>query len=254
MRKLTRRESLAALGTVTAGGLLAACGGDDGQTGGTTTAATTDTAASQAKTTPKATAALFDASQSCQVTAELTEGPYYIDVDKIRSDIREDREGTRLRLAFRVRDAQSCEPLDNAVVEVWHCDGLGIYSGFESASEGGPGGGSGPTDEKTYLRGAQVTNADGIVEFTTIYPGWYRGRTVHFHVKIAPSGSSVVTTQVFTTKEFDEQVYASAPYDQDTGRDTFNESDGIFQDELVLTLRKESGGVLGFTTFDVTAA
>lgn len=242
MRKLTRRQSLAAFGTVTVGGLLAACGGDgDGdQTTGVTTS-TGETATVRPKTTSKATAARFDEGESCQVTAELTEGPYYVDVDKIRSDIREDRNGTRLRLAFRVRDAGTCKPLDNALVEVWHCDALGSYSGVAG-------------DEGTYLRGGQVTNSDGIVEFVTVYPGWYPGRTVHFHVKIAPSGSSVVTTQVFTTTEFDEQVFASAPYDQRPDRDTFNDDDGIFEDELVLDLRRDGGGVLGFTTFDVKAA
>jgi protocatechuate 3,4-dioxygenase beta subunit len=236
----TRRQSLAAIGAVTAGGLLAACGGDDNPTAGVTTT-TGETTSVQTKTTSTATAALFDKSESCQVTAELTEGPYYIDVDRIRSDIREDREGTRLRLAFRVRDADTCKPIENALVELWHCDALGSYSGVAG-------------DRDTYLRGGQVTNSDGIVEFVTVYPGWYQGRTVHFHVKIAPSGSSVVTTQVFTTAEFDEKVYASAPYDQRPGRDTLNENDGIFQEQLVLTLREEKRGVLGFTTFDVKTA
>ena len=67
----------------------------------------------------------------------LTEGPYYFDVDAIRNDITEDREGTPLRLALRVLDAGSCEPIPNAIVDVWHCDATGLYSGFESASTGG---------------------------------------------------------------------------------------------------------------------
>jgi protocatechuate 3,4-dioxygenase beta subunit len=242
LRRLTRRESLAAIGSVTAGGLLAACGGDDEQRTAVTTT-TGETTSVPAKTTSTATAALFDEGESCQVTAELTEGPFYIDVDRIRSDIREGREGTRMRLAFRVRDADSCDPLPNALVEVWHCDALGAYSGVEGSS-----------GEETFLRGGQVTNRDGIAEFTTIYPGWYPGRTVHLHIKIAPSGSQVVTTQVFTAREFDERVYESAPYDERPGRDTFNDDDGIFDDSLVLTLREERGGVLGFTTFDVEAA
>ena len=133
--------------------------------------------------TGTATADLFGDSSSCTLTVEQTEGPYYFDADSIRSDIREDREGTRLRLAIRVRDADSCEPLKNAVVDLWHCDALGSYSGFEAASGGGPGGG-GRTDDEKYLRGAQVTNADGIVEFVTVYPGWYQGRTVHIHGKV----------------------------------------------------------------------
>ncbi len=241
MRRLTRRESLAAIGSVTAGALLAACGGDDEPSTAVTTT-TGETASVPAKTTSRTTSALFDEGKSCQVTAELTEGPFYIDVDRIRSDIREGREGRRMRLAFRVRDADSCQPLDNALVEVWHCDALGAYSGVEGASG------------ETFLRGGQVTNRDGIVEFTTIYPGWYPGRTVHLHVKVAPSGSRVVTTQVFTTREFDERIYKASPYDERADRDTFNEGDGIFDDALVLALREEQEGVLGFTTFDVKSS
>ena len=70
-------------------------------------------------TTSGATAALFDDAASCAVTPEETEGPYYFDADKIRSDIREDRKGTRLRLALRVRDAGSCTPIQEAVVDIW---------------------------------------------------------------------------------------------------------------------------------------
>lgn len=237
---MTRRQSLAVLGTVTAGGLLAACGGDDEPTA-TVTTSTGETTSVPAKTTSTGTAALFDDGRSCRVTPELTEGPFYIDADRIRSDIRDGREGARLRLAFRVRDADSCEPLPNAVVDVWHCDAEGSYSGVEG-------------DDERYLRGAQVTNRDGIAEFVTIYPGWYPGRTVHVHVKVAPSNAAVVTTQVFTTREFDEEVYASAPYDRRPDRDTYNEDDGIFDESLILTLREDGDGILGFTTFDVAAA
>ena len=84
----------------------------------------------------------FESAQSCTLTPELTEGPYYFDVDKIRSDIREDKEGVALQLGIRVRDAESCEPLPNCVVDIWHCDAAGSYSGFN--------------EEGTFLRGAQV--------------------------------------------------------------------------------------------------
>ncbi len=276
--KLSRREAMATLGTVSLGSILAACGED----GGPTRAARTERGASttvQSKTaTSKASAELFEGAATCAVTPELTEGPYYLDVDSIRSDIREDREGTSLRLAVRVRDAGSCEPIENAVVEIWHCDALGLYSGFESAStgDGGPpgggppgdgprgdgppggargsqggGGGREPTDEKTYLRGVQVTNADGIVEFTTIYPGWYRGRTVHIHAKVHLDRKTVLTTQLFFDEEVTSAVFKADPYGEDTGRDTFNDSDGIFEEELILTSSKEGDGYLGVMTFDV---
>jgi protocatechuate 3,4-dioxygenase beta subunit len=112
------------------------------------------------------------------LTRELTEGPYYFDVDSIRSDIREDRPGTTLRLGILVQDSETCAPIPDAVLDVWHCDAEGSYSrvrvgvpSVRRAAGGGPGGNSGPTDDETYLRGAHVTNAEGVVEFVTIYPG-----------------------------------------------------------------------------------
>jgi protocatechuate 3,4-dioxygenase beta subunit len=261
MPKFDRRQALAALGSVTLGGVLAACGADEERSAATSGEVTTTdgrSATVETKTqTSKATAALFDEASSCSVTAELTEGPYYFDVDAIRSDITEDREGTPLRLAVRVRDASSCEPIENAVVDIWHCDAGGLYSGFESASTGGggPSGGGGPTDEQTYLRGAQATNEDGIVQFRTIYPGWYRGRTVHIHAKVHLDRRTVLTSQLYFTEDVTERVYARDPYRGAGGRDTFNADDRIYREELELTLRDEGDdGVLGLITFDVNRA
>lgn len=118
---LTRRQALAGLGTVTLGSLLAVCGGGDDPA----PVATVDggTATVEPKSTETATSGLFDDSSACTLTAEQTEGPYYFDADAIRSDIREDRDGTPLRLAIRVREAELCAPLADAVVEVWHLPG-----------------------------------------------------------------------------------------------------------------------------------
>lgn len=258
MTELNRRQALSALGTVSLASLLAACRTGE-QT--VTTADVTTTSGATATIQPQTTATsakgslidLFDQAASCSVSAELTEGPYYFDVDSIRSDIREDRDGTTLRLAVRVREGAACTPIANAVVDVWHCDATGLYSGFESASQGGPGGGDGPTDKETYLRGAQVTNSDGIVEFVTVYPGWYRGRTVHIHAKVHLDGSTVLTTQFFFDEAVNAEVYANEPYASDTGRDVFNDSDGIFDQQLVLTTTPDGDGYLSLITLDVTA-
>jgi protocatechuate 3,4-dioxygenase beta subunit len=251
--RISRRKALGTFGAVSLGGLLAACGGDDepSTSSATTTEGATTTVAPKT-TTSKATAELFDESASCAVSTELTEGPYYFDVDAIRSDIREDREGTTLRLALRVRDAETCEPLENAIVDVWHCDALGSYSGFESASQGGPGGGR--TDDETYLRGAQATNAEGIVEFRTIYPGVYQGRTTHIHLKVHLDKQTLLTSQLFTNREFDDKVFADPPYAGEGGRDVYNEDDGIYDETLELTLSEDGDGVLGVMTFDVQRA
>jgi protocatechuate 3,4-dioxygenase beta subunit len=267
-KRIDRRQALAVFGSVSLASVLAACGSDDSASKVSTTNGRTTTVQSKTETSTAA-AELFDESASCSLTPQETEGPYYFDVDSIRSDIREDREGTLLRLAIRVRGAKSCKPLENAVVDVWHCDALGIYSGFESASKGAGGGGappgggpaggpgganSGPTDDETYLRGAQVTNADGIVEFKTIYPGWYRGRTVHIHAKVHLDKKTLLTTQLFFDEKVSETVYARKPYSSKTGRDTFNTTDNIFDEDLLLALKEKGGGYLGVMTFDVESA
>jgi protocatechuate 3,4-dioxygenase beta subunit len=258
MARLSRRQALTALGSVSLGSVLAACGGNGASPAGTPTAVPTEAgpAATVAPTTATdpGLAARFDAAATCSVAAELTEGPYYFDVDSIRSDIREDRQGTPLTLAVRVREAGTCAPLPDAVVDVWHCDAGGLYSGFESASRGGPGGGR--SDEETYLRGAQVTNRDGIVQFTTVYPGWYRGRAVHIHAKVHLDRTTLLTTQFFFDEATTAAVYAAEPYSATGTPDTTNATDGIFDPSLVLSLSEEPGdeGRLGLITHDLERA
>jgi protocatechuate 3,4-dioxygenase beta subunit len=142
----------------------------------------------------------------------------------------------------RVRDASDCSPLADAVVEVWHCDAAGSYSAFGSA------------EGEKYLRGAQVTNRGGVAEFTTIYPGWYPGRTVHIHAKVHLDNSRVLTTQLYFDDEFTERIYANAPYSQNAGQETLNSDDSIFDEALLLTLAGDGDGVTGVMTFDVQSA
>jgi protocatechuate 3,4-dioxygenase beta subunit len=229
MTRLSRRQALAGIGSVSLGALLAACGSDDD--GGEAGVDTTD------RTTP---AREFDEATTCTRTAEQTEGPFYFDVDSIRSDIREDREGTPLRLGVRVREAEECQPLANAVVDVWHCDPQGVYSGFEAG------------ENETFLRGAQVTDKDGVVEFTTVYPGGYSGRTVHIHAKVHVDRQTVLTTQFYFDDTVSEAVFASEPYASNGGRDTFNEDDALYSKDLELTLsRADADGYRALITLDV---
>lgn len=266
-KPIDRRRALAVFGAVGLGAVMAACGGDDksdtatgdtGDTGSSTGGSSTSTATAAPSGTSTATTDLLDAAGSCALTPEQTEGPYYLDIDRVRSDIREDRQGTPLRLAIRVRENSSCNPVANAAVDIWHCDATGLYSGFESASTGGGGGGrpggggASSTDTTRYLRGTQITNAQGIVEFLTVYPGWYRGRTVHIHCKVHLNNTEVLTSQLYFDEKVTSAVYASQPYASDTGRDTLNNNDGIFSDETILNLSKD--GAVGAINLDVKSA
>lgn len=187
---------------------------------------------------------------TCVVTPQLTEGPYFVDEGLIRSDIRDDpstgaiREGVPLRLAFRIFDATggACTPLAGAAVDVWQCDALGVYSDVRDIS------GLDTTGQR-FLRGAQYTDADGASEFLTIYPGWYRGRTVHIHFKIrtdpALGSGYQFTSQLFFDDALTDSVHARPPYNAKGRRDTLNANDGIFQggsDALTLAIIEEGDG------------
>jgi protocatechuate 3,4-dioxygenase beta subunit len=273
--RVSRRRALSIGGTISLGGLIAACGGGGGGDSGSATTATTP-AATGATTAPQAAsgdllAALADA-PNCVMAQEETQGPYWFDVDSIRRDIREGRPGTRLDLALRVQDMSECKaggepaPVADAVVEIWHCDAGGVYSGFESSSTGGPGSGgpgsdgggetsdgsysegvqeASPSDDGTYLRGAQVTDPDGVARFVTIYPGWYRGRTVHIHLKVHVDKRNVLTSQLYMDEDVNSEAFEAEPYAERTGRDTFNDGDGIFDETGIMAMTKTGDGYRG---------
>ena len=259
-REIDRRRALGLLGAGLGAAVVVACGGSDGgdeaspgsdDSPASTGDAGSGTTAPTAATAPGAavTPEMFAGAASCAVTPSGTEGPFYIDVDSIRADIREDREGARLRLAARVVDSDGCTPIKDALFDVWHCDAGGLYSGFEAASRGR--GGAGSSDASRYLRGAQITNADGIAELTTVYPGWYRGRTVHIHAKVLISNRDVLTTQLYFDDALTDSVYRAAPYNRRPNRDSRNESDGIFDERTILTVRRDGDGYLGLITIGV---
>jgi protocatechuate 3,4-dioxygenase beta subunit len=162
-------------------------------------------------------AAVATGAVSCVLTPELTEGPYYISGEAFRRDVTEGRPGAPLALRTTVVSASTCKPINSAVVEIWHADASGIYSGFgEGASN------------RTFLRGKQRTDRNGLAVFKTIYPGWYPGRTVHVHVKVWLGGNVVHTGQLFFPEATSDAVYANAPYAARGERDRHNTSDSIF--------------------------
>ncbi len=179
-----------------------------------------------------------DPALDCIVVPQQTEGPYFVDDDRLnRSDIRSDvdgslRPGVPLALSFVVsrKRGDACSPLPGATVDVWHCDAQGVYSdvrdpGFETLGQ-------------KFLRGYQRTGDDGAARFTTIYPGWYPGRAVHVHFKIR-SGRSEFTSQLYFDDALSEQVFTHSPYRR-RGRRLLNQDDGIYaRGGEKLTLRAE---------------
>lgn len=232
-RVLSRREVLALLGSAGAAMLV----------GGSFTKFGID----QATSTPAVTGTA--ALPTCVVRPEMTEGPYFVDEKLNRSDIRIDpsdgsvKDGVQLRLAFHVFQlgTNSCQPLQGAQVDVWHCDAQGVYSDTNDPGFN--------TTGKKFLRGYQVTGANGAAEFLTIYPGWYQGRTVHIHFKIrtdpASSAGYEFTSQLFFDDTLTDQVFTQKPYASKGQRTLRNEGDGIFQNggsQLTLAPFKEGDG------------
>jgi len=257
-RILTRREILSLMG-ITGAAVLAACTAEGLPTTppATGTAAPTGIPATSAATSPEAataeaTAAASEAASAataapvCVVRPELTEGPFFFDLGLDRSDIRTDaasgseKAGRRLDLAVIVSgvDSNGCLPLEGAVVDVWQCDADGVYSGTGGASA------------ESFLRGYQLTDAFGRAAFTTIYPGWYPGRSVHIHFKIrVPNGSNgnyEFTSQFFFDDDFSAKVYTEPPYDVRGTQNTLNSQDGIYGNrgsQLVLTPTETGEGL-----------
>jgi protocatechuate 3,4-dioxygenase beta subunit len=173
----------------------------------------------------------------CVLTPEAMEGPFYFDPNLVRSDITEGKQGAPLVLTLQIVHANDCVPVPRARVDVWHTDALGLYSGYARQETGSAKG-------ETFLRGTQFTGVDGEVRFTTIYPGWYPGRTPHIHFKVFDNDRSVITGQLYFPDPITEHIYGtSSPYRQRKAeRDTFNADDFIFVrqrgPDTILTLQE----------------
>ena len=257
-RILTRREVLLLFG-VTGAAALAACApgqatptaamtpGAESATEAAIAANPTAVAATQAEV---ATVADTNATlPACVVRPESTEGPYFVEVELDRSDIRVEPStgaavaGVPLELVFNVAQISggACTALPGAIVDVWHCDAAGVYSGVAGSAG------------TRFLRGFQATGTDGLARFTTIFPGWYRGRTVHIHYKIRAPGADGSAYEFTSQLYFDEattaEVYAREPYRARGPQDTRNAQDGLYLDEGLLVLSPVGEGYS--TQFDI---
>jgi protocatechuate 3,4-dioxygenase beta subunit len=231
LRKMSRREMLAMLGTAGAAA-AAGCGAEASPVApATVSAATAGTTA------------------ACVVTPSETIGPYPSLADLIRSDIREGRSGTAVTLTIAVVNVNSnCAAVAGADVDIWQCDAEGRYSQYAQPGYNGTG--------QTFLRGIQTTDSAGRVTFTTIYPGWYQGRATHIHVEVSVNGRSVKATQIAFPDNVTSAVYATGEYATKGQNPTSNATDMVFSDGVASEMAAVSGDpVSGFNaTFTVGVA
>ena len=220
--------------------------------------------ATQKNASTKATCSLTTSSVTLQGTPQQIEGPYFVDDMPNRSDIRSDtsngsvEQGIPLRLVIHVYGVNdgSCVPLKGAKLDIWHANSQGIYSGVKDMG----------TAENNFLRGYQMTDNNGTVEFTTIYPGWYEGRAIHIHDKVrifnGQEKALEWTAQLYFNNSINEQVHEQTPYNSHGPVKTTNEedmiytgasADGLIQknsgERLMVNLTKQGTSYLG--TFNV---
>lgn len=226
-RKEFLKKGLAALGMAAVAPMVVSCKKE-------TVDATTDTTGTT--------------SGSCTVSPTETEGPFPTKSPSTlqMTDIRSDRTGVALTVKITIQNKNnSCGALSGAIVDIWHCDKDGYYSEY-----GGTGMQSVNMTAYHFLRGRQVTSVNGLVTFTSVFPGWYSGRAPHIHVHIYDSaGKSLLVTQIAFPTTVCDTVYTTATTFYTKGKqDTSNASDNIFSDSLSSELATVTGNITdGYT-------
>lgn len=166
---------------------------------------------------------------ACVLIPTETAGPFPLDLSAntfyFRQDVREDRTGAPLRLRLRILGLTNCEPMPNVRVNIWHCDANGVYSGYTNQNGGLN------TTGLTFLRGYQLADANGEVEFLTIFPGWYPGRVCHIHFQVYVSSNYAAISQLTFPIDAKQAVYTDNAGLYSAGVDPLTPSqDGIFSD------------------------
>ena len=178
----------------------------------------------------------------CAVSPSETVGPFPIKTPAqlVRENIVSDRTGVALLINITVQDqSNDCQPMEGALVDIWHCDKDGNYSEYSGFSS------------VHFLRGRQTTDANGLVSFTTIFPGWYTGRATHIHVHVFnAAGTSLKITQIAFPEGSSSAVAlvntTATGYTKGMSGYTYNANDGIFSDDTAgVEIAAISGSVSG---------
>lgn len=162
---------------------------------------------------------------------ETTIGPYWVSGELIREDITDDEPGIPIHVDIQFVDVSSCEGVSDLLVDMWHCNATGVYSGVSATGQGGL--------DTTFLRGIQQSDSDGVIQFDSIYPGHYTGRTNHIHIKttadatiyengtMADDGTTMHIGQLFFDQDLTTEVEATSPYTENQQELTENVDDDI---------------------------
>jgi protocatechuate 3,4-dioxygenase beta subunit len=165
------------------------------------------------------------------LTQEQEQDPYYVDLERVRSDIVIGQVGVPLELTITVVDAGTGSPVAEAAVDIWQCDPMGEYS--EGSAE--------HTLGKGYLRGVQLTDANGRARFTTLYPGQSAGRAPHINAKVHIAGRVIGDTyaaghvshtgQMFFSDDISTEVFKLWPYRHETPPRVLDEADRVYSEQ-----------------------
>ncbi|KAH8177593.1 dioxygenase domain-containing protein [Sarocladium implicatum] len=213
---------------------------------------------------------LFSGNTSCLLHPEVTQGPYYVGGEFIRSDVTDEQEGVPIMLDYQVIDVDTCEPIPEVHLELWHCNATGVYSGVIVQGNGDA---NDKTNiDKTFLRGIQKTDSDGVARFESVYPGHYTGRTIHNHLLVHTNakplgngtlGNDVTAShvgQAYFDQDLSDEVEKEAVYQQNEQPVTRNEDDFLLKEgaadvdpihEYVLLGDKVSDGLFAWLAFGV---
>ncbi|KAG4438027.1 hypothetical protein IFR05_006486 [Cadophora sp. M221] len=180
---------------------------------------------------------LFASNGSCILSPEVTLGPYWVGGEYVRENVSENQAGLSLILDAQVLDVSTCEPVTNAVLEIWSCNSTGVYSGIVARGNGV--GTADPSNlDNTFMRGLQPSDAEGVAQFTTLFPGHYTGRATHIHVLVHFNGTSFENGtyaggyvshvgQLYFDQDLISAVEATGVYTTNTQSLTTNADDSI---------------------------
>jgi len=204
--------------------------------------------------TPATTIATSSVTPACILSPSVAEGPFYFNANQVRKDITEGKPGIPVEYRFTLLNTD-CTSVTNALVDIWHCDKGGNYSGYAGQPDGTS------TIGMTFLGGIQMSDANGEVRFTSIYPGWYPHRLTHLHVKIHLADKVVVTTNLFYPDAMNAEVYAMDPYktagpnSTRISQDVELHGDTARFNSLLLSFTKDgTGGYIATYVFEIAAA